>query len=58
MPLYNEWILKKFKSYSYLFNKFYKNDIAAFSLITARNNNIELVKLTSSLTLKCLKMIQ
>tara|TARA_B100000965_G_C19596860_1_gene760664 strand:- start:197 stop:1723 length:1527 start_codon:yes stop_codon:yes gene_type:complete len=45
MPLYNEWILKKkFKSYSYLFNKFYKNDVTAFSLITARNENIELVK--------------
>ena len=45
MPLYNEWIMKKrFKSYSYLFNKFYKNDITAFSSITARNENIDLVK--------------
>ena len=45
LPISQEWELKnKFTSYKYLFNKFYDQYIDSFAKITARNDDIEMVK--------------
>lgn len=45
MPIYASWKLKQnFKSYIPLFDKFYKSYIDGFSSITARNENIDIIK--------------
>ncbi len=45
LPVSQEWELKnKFTSYKYLFNKFYDQYIDSFAKITARNDDIDLVK--------------
>ena len=47
LPVAQEWQLKKkFTSYKYLFNKFYDEYIDSFAKITARTENIELVRET------------
>ena len=47
LPISQEWELKnKFTSYKYLFNKFYDTYIDSYSKITARNNDVELVRET------------
>ncbi len=47
LPVAQEWEMKqKFVSYKYLFNKVYKNYLNTFSTLTARNNNVELVRET------------
>lgn len=45
MPIYTTWKLKNdFKNYVPLFDKFFQNYLDGFSSITARNENIEVIK--------------
>ena len=45
MPIYASWQLKQnFKSYTPLFNKYYKDYYDDFSRITARSQNLEIIK--------------
>ena len=47
LPVAQEWQLKqKFTSYKYLFNKFYDDYLDSFAKITARTDNVDLVKQT------------
>ncbi len=45
MPIYASWQLKQnFKSYTPLFNKYYRDYYIDFSRITVRNKNLEIIK--------------
>ena len=44
MPIYASWKLKQNLRVIFTFDKFYKSYIDGFSSITARNENIDIIK--------------